>query len=189
MKRTIALLISEAVFSGCATISREEHFAASEAVPGKINWPAEYIPEEATFFLHNSIDIKAPPQVVWDILVDAKSWSQWYEGASNVNVPNESGRLSAGMEFTWKTMGQNLTTTVAEFEPPYRLGWDSRKNTLRAYHAWLIVPTETGCTVITEESQYGFLALMQKIFIPNKLHRLHDVWLAEMKARAELSVK
>lgn len=82
-------------------------------------------------------------------------------------------------------MGQNFQTRVTEFEPPFRMGWESRKSTIKAYHAWLIVPTENGARVVTEESQYGFLAIMQKIFQPNKLKNLHDVWLAELKTRAE----
>ncbi|MDJ0701459.1 MAG: hypothetical protein QNJ07_16540 [Woeseiaceae bacterium] len=68
------------------------------------------------------------------------------------------------------------------------MGWESKKSTIRAYHAWLIVPTDTGSTVIIDEAQHGFLTTMQRVFQPNKLHRLHDVWLAELKARAEANL-
>ena len=60
-----------------------------------------------------------------------------------------------------------------------------RKATIQRYHTWLVVPTATGCKVVTQESQHGFLTYLQKTFVPNKLHRLHDVWLAKLKARAE----
>ncbi len=185
MKRLIAIALALPVLFGCATISQQEHLAASRSTPGEIVWPDEYQPEEASWFLHNRIDIAAPPEVVWNILVSANDWSDWYEGASDVQLPDGAARLSDGMEFRWKTMGQEFTTTIREFEPPYRMGWDSRKRSIRAYHAWLIVPTENGCTVITDEAQHGFLTTLQRVFQPNKLHRLHDIWLAELKARAE----
>ena len=55
------------------------------------------------------------------------------------------------------------------------------------YHAWLILPTETGCKVITDESQNGWLTFFEKTFQPKKLKKLHDVWLTELKKKAEAS--
>jgi hypothetical protein len=48
-----------------------------------------------------------------------------------------------------------------------------------------LIPSGTGSRLVTEESQHGFMTLRQKVFVPNKLHRLHDVWLAQIKKRAE----
>ncbi len=185
MNRTIALILAVGLLAGCATLSQDEHRAAAKAAPGQIDWPDEYRPEDASWFLHNRIDIEAPPEVVWNVLVDAGSWSEWYDGASRVELPDGATRLSDGMQFNWRTMGQKFTTTIAEFDPPHRMGWESRKSTIRAYHAWLIVPTETGSTVVTDEAQHGFLTVLQRIFQPNKLHRLHDEWLTGLKVRAE----
>ena len=181
--KKLALLGSIVALGGCASVG--EQVAASRGAPGQINWPAEYEPDEAAFFAHNRIDIHAPPEVVWDVLIQAETWPDWYEGAFDVDVLGDATVLSPGAEFTWKTMGLNFTSVVTEFEPPYRLSWESRKRVIRGYHAWLIVRTDTGCTLITDESQHGFLTTMQKIFVPNKLRRLHDVWLAEIKAKAE----
>ena len=75
--------------------------------------------------------------------------------------------------------------TVREFDPPYRLSWESVRNDIQGYHAWMIVPTEAGCKVITSESQHGLKAFLQKAFLPNKLRKLHDVWLEEFKRKAE----
>ncbi len=41
----------------------------SQPYPEQINWPKEYDPKDAGFFAHNEIDIKAPPEKVWDILL------------------------------------------------------------------------------------------------------------------------
>jgi hypothetical protein len=82
-------------------------------------------------------------------------------------------------------MGLNFDSEVREWEPPTRFAWESRKRVIQGYHAWLIVPTEAGSRVITEESFNGFLAYMQRAFIPNKLHRLHQTFLEELKIKAE----
>jgi len=151
-----------------------------------IHWPVGYDPNDAGFFVHNAIDIEAPPEVVWDLLVRAEDWPRWYEGATNVKVLGTStGTLAPGVSFSWSTMGLDFTSTVKELVPNERLSWESRKSTIKGYHAWLITPTSKGSRVVTEESQHGLLTTMQKIFVPRKLHRLHDRWLAELKRLAE----
>ena len=42
-----------------------------------------------------------------------------------------------------------------------------------------------GCRLVTAESQHGLLTFLQRVFVPTKLHDLHDVWLAQIKKRAE----
>ena len=180
--RMIAVVVPF-MLAGCASLN--DRIAESYAAPGDIHWPEEYVPEEAGFFVHNRIDIQASPETVWGILVQAETWPDWYEGAENVELVGDTAELEADAVFRWKTMGLNFESEVTEFEPYSRLSWESRKNVIRGYHAWLIVPTETGCTLITDESQHGFLTTMQRIFVPNKLERLHDVWLAEIKRKAE----
>ena len=170
--------------------STQQAIQSGQPYTDQINWPAEYEPSKASFFVHNRIEVKAPPEVVWDILIHAEAWPRWYEGASNVKVQNsEKGLLEADSVFTWKTMGLNFESTVKEFVPPSRLSWESRKTIIQGYHAWLIIPSKDGCIVVTDESQRGWLTILEKIFQPNKLRKLHDVWLAEIKNKAESSVK
>ncbi|MDJ0709005.1 MAG: SRPBCC domain-containing protein [Woeseiaceae bacterium] len=183
----LKLLLPIIVCTSCASFN--EAIDDANAAPGTIHWPDEYAPESAGFFVHNRIDINAPPEVVWEILIQAETWPDWYEGASDVEIIGGSSTLEEGSVFTWKTMGLNFESTVTEFHPPTRLSWESRKRVIRGYHAWLVIPTEFGSTVITDESQHGFLTYMQRLFVPNKLRRLHDVWLAEIKVKAEAAVK
>lgn len=152
----------------------------------RINWPAAYEPSQTNFYVHNEIEIAAPPEVVWAVLIQAETWPEWYRGAANVKLQNSAdGVLGPGAVFTWKTMGLNFVSTVREFEPPTRLSWESVKPSIQGYHAWLIIPTPTGCRLVTDESQTGWLTTMQKIFRPTALHKLHDEWLAQIKRRAE----
>ncbi len=182
------------LLGGCSTPRTAPAMAADPVVSARlpadqINWPAAYAPAEATFFVHNEIEIQAPPAVVWEILIQANQWPDWYVGATHVSVIGAAdGRLAAGSRLAWNTMGLRFESEIKEFAPPFRLSWESRKTAIRGYHAWLIIATPQGCRVITDESQHGFLAVMQGIFIPKKLHRLHDIWLAELKKRAEARV-
>lgn len=131
----------------------------------RINWPDKYSPEEAGFFVHNVIEINASPEAVWNVLIQAETWPSWYEGATNVKVESPRGALlTEGAVFTWSTMGLDFTSTVKELTPPFRLSWESRKATIKGYHGWLVTPTAKGCRLVTEESQHGFLTVMQKIF-------------------------
>ena len=154
--------------------------------PEKINWPSTYEPSKSKFFVHNEIEINAPPQVIWEILMDAPSWPNWYKGAKNVVLKNSNeATLKADAVFNWQTMGLKFESTIKEFIPYQRLSWESKKKIIQGYHAWLIIPTPSGCKVITEESQNGWLTFLEKTFQRKKLHRLHDAWLAEIKQKAE----
>ncbi|MGB5821774.1 MAG: SRPBCC domain-containing protein [Saonia sp.] len=183
-KLTLLSILSFLTFISCT--STKKKLEASKPYPGLINWPAAYEPSKAGFFVHNEIDIKASPEVVWNILIQAETWPSWYEGAEDVNVKNSiDGTLSEDSTFTWKTMGLNFESGIREFEPNSRLSWESKKNSIKGYHAWLIIPTENGCKLITEESQKGFLTLLEKTFQPKKLEKLHQIWLEEIQQIAE----
>lgn len=151
-----------------------------------IQWPREYEPSKSKFYVHNEIDIKASPEIVWGFLIDALKWEEWYSGAKNVSFSNPNDMLlNANSTFRWKTMGLNLETKIEEFEPYRYLAWESKKKSIQAYHVWLIIPTDYGCKVITDESQNGWLTFFEKTFQGKKLKRLHDVWLKELKKKSE----
>ncbi|MET1259023.1 SRPBCC domain-containing protein [Flagellimonas sp. DF-77] len=185
----LSILLCSLTLLSCYSVKKTVE--SSKPNSEQINWPENYKPEDAGFFVHNEIDINAEPQIVWDILVKAEDWSTWYLGAKDVKIQNSNlAQLEENTIFSWKTMGQNFeSTTIKEFEPPYRLSWEATKNNIRGYHAWLIIPTNNGCKVITSETQHGFLTFMQKIFLPNKLEKLHDIWLTELKNKAENEIK
>jgi uncharacterized protein YndB with AHSA1/START domain len=155
----------------------------------EIMWPEGFKPSESKFFIHNEIEINAPPEKVWALLIDALAWESWYEGASQVSFadPTDSVLRQDGI-FNWKTMGLQFTSVVKEFEENRFLAWESNKKSIQGYHVWLIVPTPTGCKVITEETQNGWLTFMEKTFQRHKLEKLHDVWLAEMKKKCETQI-
>jgi hypothetical protein len=44
----------------------------------KVIWPPEYDPRHSAIYALNDIDVKAPPEVVWKLLVDAENWSSYF---------------------------------------------------------------------------------------------------------------
>lgn len=182
MRRLLAILILPC---GCASMSPDGALEKSQRFTETVRWPEEYEPESASFFVHNEIEIAATPEQVWNVLIQVRTWEQWYEGASNIEIQGDEPVLEAGSVFTWTTMGLDFTSTIKEFEPHRRLAWESQKWSISGWHAWLIIPTEDGCILITDEAQNGFLTYLERMFQPNKLRRLHDIWLAEIKRRAE----
>jgi len=165
------------------TIMTKKYDASSNL----INWPAEFNPLTSKWYVYNEIEIYAKPEVVWNILIDAKEWHKFYDGVqSPVEFLDSSATtLKNGLTFKMHTMGLKLQPVMKEFVPNERMSWEVRRNDLTAYHAWIIVPTANGCRLITPESQNGFLTFMQRIFQPNKLLRLHDKWLRLIKEKAE----
>jgi uncharacterized protein YndB with AHSA1/START domain len=157
-----------------------------DAAANQITWPEAFDPLTSDFYVHNEIEINASPEVVWKLLVKASNWINWYDGIQNIRFEDPKQRdLSYKTKVFWNSMGQSLNNTVMEFEPNRALAWQFNEAKIQGYHAWLIIPTETGCKVITDESQTGRLARLQKVFLPKKLRKQHDQWLRLLKEEAE----
>ena len=134
----------------------------------------------------NELTIPAPCEHVWSCLIRAPLWPTWYPNASNVRLlDNPQSELRLGTMFTWRTFGVPLRSTVQEFVPQERLAWTAHGIGVDAYHAWLLLPRSAGTHVITEETQYGVLARMQKIFLPGRMKRGHQLWLENLSAKAQ----
>ncbi len=44
----------------------------------RVNWPERYDPKTSAIYALNDIDVRAPPEVVWKLLVDAENWSSYF---------------------------------------------------------------------------------------------------------------
>lgn len=128
----------------------------------------------------------AAPETVWAWLIRAELWPDWYPNAHNVRIePPGHPDLALATRFHWRTFGVSLISTVEEFAPCERIAWSGLGFGVDVYHAWLITPTESGGShVLTEETQYGFLARLGAIFLPNRMHFYHQIWLEQLAAKA-----
>lgn len=153
----------------------------------KINWPPGFKPAESAIFLHNEINIKAPPQLVWDIFIKAGKCPEWYSKAEGIRLLNApDGKLSQSSVFIWGHEGK-FTSAVKEFDPPTMIAWleqaDHQKIT--AYCAWMIIPTQDGCKVVSNQTQNGPKTTMGKSFAFNVAAKHTRDRLARLKQQAE----
>lgn len=150
-----------------------------------IRWPERFEPSRCPIHVRNELTMSAPAAAVWGWLVRAEAWPEWYANASDVTVEGPSAPdLSAGTRFRWRTFGVSLVSTVEEFVPGERIAWHAVGRGIDAYHAWLIEPLDSGCRVLTEETQHGWLARLGKLLMPSRMHRQHQAWLEGIQAKA-----
>lgn len=127
----------------------------------------------------------APTDRVWAWLIRASLWPTWYGNSARVQFLNAAGPdLTERTRFRWKTFGVTLVSTVLEYVPEERIAWDARTFGLDAYHAWVLQPHDDGCLVRTEETQHGVLARLGKLFLPDRMHTVHQIWLEALAGRS-----
>jgi hypothetical protein len=149
-----------------------------------IHWPDRYAPTRMPVHVINRIEASASPSLVWSRLVHASGWPAIYANAQNVKIEGGGADLFDGARFTWKTFGVALNSHVLEFEPGTRIAWLATSPGIVAYHAWLITPTPSGCTILTEETQSGFVARAGRLLFPARMERWHQKWLEALAAPA-----
>jgi hypothetical protein len=152
----------------------------------EIRWPEGFTPEDAELFAHNEIFIRAPRLRVWQHIIEAPKWPQWYPNAQDARIA--TGRLDVlqkGTRFAFDTLGLHIDGRVAEFIPESRLGWFGHGRGIDAYHAWLLIEFAGGCLVATEKVAKGATAVALRTADPDAIHKGHDLWLSTLKTISE----
>jgi len=151
-----------------------------------IHWPDGFHPEQADLFAHNEIVVHASCEKVFANIVDAQVWPSWYPNSHNVKLLNSpDGQLHEGTRFLWDTFGVHIESRVHEFVPDSRIGWFGDGNGMNAYHTFLLLKTDEGCYIVTEEVVKGAGAIELREKQPNAMHEGHDLWLSTLKQRSE----
>ena len=154
-------------------------------------WPEQYHPGQSRIYALNDIDVKASPELVWKLLVDAENWSTYFPAEDQVKILTGKPELALATRFSRVTVGFPMSLIVTECVPFQRLAWstlvDGDDTGSSAYHGWVITPTNTGCHVLSEETQQGsfFLELLGRKH-PGGLFKYHQEWV-EALARAAVA--
>lgn len=152
-----------------------------------IHWPDGYAPEQADLFSHNELLIHASCETVWDHIVSADTWPQWYPNASDVHIVGTGKTLEKDTVFRWTTFKLPLESKVNEFVANSRLGWygyapgAGPDPKLGFYHSWFLAPAGNACRVMMDEVGKGQDAAHLRTTDESLMHRGHDVWLATLK--------
>jgi len=162
-----------------------EALASQTKVCTPIIWPEHYAPQHCPIHVRNELTMAAPAERVWTWLIRAQLWPTWYVNSANMRFLQGTGPdLALGTRFQWKTFGVTIESTVREFVPMERIAWNAHAFGIDVYHAWLIQQTMAGCHVITEETQYGWMARLGKFLMPNRMWKYHQIWLEGLSANA-----
>ena len=151
-----------------------------------IVWPRNHSPASAAVFAHNNVEIDAPSQKVWALLIDCVAWPRWYKRCSDVSILKGGPRLEAGSRFRFRTLRTYFEPDIVTFDACRMLVW-SAKGPLgtNGSHAWHIEPTASGCRVVTEEVQTGLLLRLVGGRLRGHLVASHEDWVQSLKQLAE----
>jgi uncharacterized protein YndB with AHSA1/START domain len=153
-------------------------------------WPDQFHPKASAIYALNDIDVKAPPGVVWKLLVDAENWASYFPAEAQVKILSGEPELALGTKYSRVTVGFPMKLIVTECVPDRRLAWstvvDGDETSSSAYHGWVVTPTDEGCHVLTEETQQGsfFLDEIGRKH-PGALYRYHQDWVERLAHAAE----
>jgi uncharacterized protein YndB with AHSA1/START domain len=157
----------------------------------EIHWPEGFDPETADLFSHNELTIHASCERVWDNIVDATKWPQWYPNSKDVRITGDGQFLAQGSDFRWTTFGLPMESRIHEFVPHTRIGWygfapgTAPSSEHSFYHTWYLTPTGSACRVVMDEVGKGPDAAHLRETDESLMHRGHDLWLATLKWMSE----
>jgi hypothetical protein len=148
-----------------------------------IHWPDGFDPATADLFSHNALHIDASCERVWQHIVEATKWPEWYPNSKDVRIVDGPPTLAAGSLFRWTTFGLPLESKINEFVPYSRIGWFGYApgTSPTFYHTWYLQPQDGGCLVVTDEVGKGKDAKHLRETDEALMHRGHDLWLATLR--------
>jgi uncharacterized protein YndB with AHSA1/START domain len=130
----------------------------------------------------DEIFIHAPIETIWDIQTDVASWPSWQP---DVDSAQADGPLTVGSVFRWQTAGLDITSTVAEVDPPHRIAWGGPAQGIVAVHVWTLDEREGSVLVSTAESWEGDPVTAQAGPLQAALDQSLRNWLDNLKRAAE----
>jgi hypothetical protein len=103
-----------------------------------------------------TVEVPAPPAVVWDVLTDLGEYPRWN------TLLSLQGELAVGNTVSARLSVPGLPTVrfspeITAVEPERALRWHSRVFGIEADHAFLLEPTADGGTQFTQHEQFGGL--------------------------------
>jgi hypothetical protein len=152
-----------------------------------IHWPNGFDPETADLFAHNELVIRTSCETVWNHIVDAGRWPQWYPNSKDVTLLDGAKALGPNVRWRWTTFGLSIESQVHEYVRNQRLGWYGYTPGAKPafYHTWLLQPRADSCLVVMEEAGVGEAVAQFRKADEGRMHRGHDLWLATLKWMSE----
>jgi carbon monoxide dehydrogenase subunit G len=80
----------------------------------RVIWPERFDPKISAIYALNDLDVKAPPEVVWKLLIDAKNWSRYFPAENQVEILSGESELALGTRYSRVTVGHPMSLIVTE---------------------------------------------------------------------------
>jgi uncharacterized protein YndB with AHSA1/START domain len=147
--------------------------------------PLTGIDEGAPVVSASEIEIRAAPDIVWDVLTDFEGWPRWNPDVKTMSL---DGPVSEGSKFRWKAGPGRITSTIQRVEPPQLIAWTGRTLGIRAIHFWWLEPRGATTFVRTAESYGGIVARLLRRSLQKVLDRALESGLRHLKVEVERRV-
>jgi uncharacterized membrane protein len=134
----------------------------------------------------DSIEIDAPPQLVWDVFSNVEAWPEWTASVTSLAGLDDS-TLAVGRRFAIKQPGmQKLTWTVTEIDPGSSWVWVQRSPGVNVIARHYVTPRPGGGTLVRQElDQGGWLGTLVGRLMLKKTKRFLELEARGLKARSE----
>ena len=136
--------------------------------------------------LGTSIDVAAPPERAWEVLVDVERWPEWTDSVSSVQLLDaEPLAVGSRVEVSQPRIPTG-TYTVTSLEPGRAFTWEQRQpgSTVVAHHACTALPdggTRVELRVVMSGAVGGLVGRLYR----KLTERYLAMEAAGLKARAE----
>ncbi|MBW0014339.1 SRPBCC family protein [Mycobacterium sp.] len=136
-------------------------------------------------FTEDSIEIYAPPQLVWDVFSDVEHWPDWTASVTSL-VGLDGPTLAVGRRFAIKQPGlQKLVWQVTELRPGSSWTWVQRSPGVRVSASHHVTPQDGRTQVRQQLDQGGALGALVGRLMVKKTKRFLEMEAQGLKARSE----
>ncbi|WP_322859880.1 SRPBCC family protein [Mycobacterium europaeum] len=137
-------------------------------------------------FTEDSIEIDAPPQLVWDVFSDVQRWPEWTASVRSL-VGRDGPALEVGRRFAIKQPGMaTLVWQVTELDPGTSWTWVQRSPGARVSARHDVIAQPGGRTVVRQQlDQRGVLGALVGRLMAGKTKRFLKLEAQGLKARSE----
>ena len=134
----------------------------------------------------DSIEIAAPPQLVWDVFSEVERWPDWTASVTSL-VGLDGPTLAVGQRFAIKQPGmQKLVWKVTEINPGSSWTWVQRSPGVRVTARHWVIAQPGGRTLVRQElDQRGAIGSVVGRLMVKKTKRFLELEAQGLKARSE----
>lgn len=134
----------------------------------------------------DSVEIDAPPQLVWEVFTDVEHWPDWTASVTSL-VGQDGPALAVGRRFAIKQPGmQKLTWKVTEVDEGSSWTWVQRSPGVLVSASHWVIAQPGGRTLVRQRlDQRGALGALIGRLMLKKTKRFLDLEAQGLKARSE----